>query len=36
MREALSPLGRFIAGNAQGKRFLFAWGPKSTRSAPAT
>lgn len=25
MREALAPLPRFIAGNAQGKRFLFCW-----------
>ncbi len=25
MREALAPLSRYIAGNAQGKRFLFAW-----------
>jgi len=25
MREALQPLSRYIAGNAQGKRFLFAW-----------
>lgn len=27
MREALAPLARYIAGNAQGKRFLFAWQP---------
>lgn len=27
MRETLAPLARFIAGNAQGKRFLFAWQP---------
>lgn len=25
MRRALAPLSRFIAGNAQGKRFLFCW-----------
>ncbi len=25
MRKALAPLSRYIAGNAQGKRFLFAW-----------
>lgn len=25
MRKALKPLSRYIAGNAQGKRFLFAW-----------
>lgn len=25
MREALDPLARYIAGNAQGKRFLFCW-----------
>jgi hypothetical protein len=25
MRNALEPLSRYIAGNAQGKRFLFAW-----------
>jgi hypothetical protein len=25
MREALGPLSRYIAGNAQGKRFLFCW-----------
>lgn len=25
MRDALAPLSRYIAGNAQGKRFLFAW-----------
>jgi hypothetical protein len=25
MRVALAPLSRYIAGNAQGKRFLFAW-----------
>ena len=25
MRKALDPLSRFIAGNAQGKRFLFCW-----------
>lgn len=27
MRRALAPLRRYIAGNAQGKRFLFAWQP---------
>lgn len=27
MREALAPLSRYIAGNAQGKRFLFTWQP---------
>jgi hypothetical protein len=27
MRDALAPLSRYIAGNAQGKRFLFAWQP---------
>ena len=25
MRKAIAPLSRYIAGNAQGKRFLFAW-----------
>ena len=25
MRRALAPLRRYVAGNAQGKRFLFAW-----------
>jgi len=25
MREAIGPLSRYIAGNAQGKRFLFSW-----------
>ncbi len=25
MREAIAPLARYIAGNAQGKRFLFVW-----------
>lgn len=25
MREAIGPLRRYIAGNAQGKRFLFTW-----------
>lgn len=25
MREAIAPLRRYIAGNAQGKRFLFCW-----------
>lgn len=25
MRRALAPLSRYIAGNAQGKRFLFCW-----------
>lgn len=25
MRRALKPLARYVAGNAQGKRFLFAW-----------
>jgi hypothetical protein len=25
MRQALAPLSRYIAGNAQGKRFLFVW-----------
>lgn len=25
MRKVLAPLSRYIAGNAQGKRFLFAW-----------
>ena len=29
MREALEPLSRFIAGNAQGKRFLFCWADQS-------
>lgn len=30
MREALGPLERYIAGNCQGKRFLFAWQDVST------
>lgn len=27
MRRAIGPLDRYIAGNAQGKRFLFTWQP---------
>lgn len=29
MRQALSSCARYIAGNAQGKRFLFTWQPSS-------
>src|SRR5205807_2360142 len=30
MRSAIAPLRRYIAGNAQGKRFLFAWQDPAT------
>ncbi|MFN8130240.1 MAG: type IIL restriction-modification enzyme MmeI [Solirubrobacteraceae bacterium] len=30
MREAIAPLRRYIAGNAQGKRFLFCWADLGT------
>jgi hypothetical protein len=30
MRAAVEPLSRYIAGNAQGKRFLFAWQDAAT------
>ncbi len=29
MRKALEPLSRYVAGNAQGKRFLFSWVDRS-------